>query len=419
MNGVITRIIDLINEAEQHMEFLDWLFGIHKSSVLAGAPVVLYGTGSLGKDLLLTLNKHGVSPVCFCNSDVSKCGGVFRGLPIVSMDKLKQSHKESIIVIATQTYAADVKKNLLNNGFQRDLILWPKDFDMATALFFTPPNQITIDISRMRSPQEWIDVLIKNEDKILQAYNLLADKKSKDLYIAKLATMVSYQNLGLFKKFMSSFSEPIQEFGLVCFKLYGPENYYYFNNDVFSLSEDETYVDVGAHDGDSVSEFVQTCINCKLHYKHIYAFEPDPLYYAALAKSTATYKNVSCHQLGIWSQTETLRFRSSTESAVTGGSSIAPEGDIEIQAVSLDEFLNGEEITFLKMDPPGNIMCEAIKGATGTISKFKPKLAIGAYHSVEAIFEIPLLIHEICADYKMYLRHNSWGIGETDLLAFV
>ncbi len=417
MNEVITRIIDIVNAAPENMQFLDWLFGAHKTSVLAGAPVVLYGTGNLGKDFLLTLNKHGVFPVCFCNSDASKSGWVFCELPVISIDELKQSHKESIIVIATQTYAADVKKYLLNNGFRRDLILWPKDFDMATALFFTPPNQLTMDISRTRSPHDWIDVLVKNEDRLLLAYNLLADRKSKDLYIAKLATMLAYDNIGLFKYFISTFSEPIQEFGLVCFQPYGPENYFYFNNDVFCLSDNETYVDVGAHDGDSVTEFVQTCINRQLDYKHIYAFEPDPHYYAALAKNTAHLTDISCHDLAIWSQTEKLRFQSSLGALVTGSSSIDKHGDIEVEAVSLDGFLNGERITLLKMDPPGNVVCEAIMGAAETIAKFKPKLALGAYHSVEAIFEVPLLLRDVCKDYKMYLRHNSWGIGETDLFA--
>lgn len=419
MNEVIRMIIDIITAAPANSQFLDWLFGSHKTSVLAGAPVVLYGTGNLGKDFLITLNKHGVSPICFCNSDDSKSGSIFCGLPVISVNELKQHHLNSIIVIATQTYAADVKKKLLNIGFMRDLLLWPSDFDMATALFFTPPNQLTIDASRTRSQKEWINILCKNEDEISRAYNILADQKSKDLYIAKLATMVAYQNLCLFKKFMTSFSEPIKEFGLICFQPYGPENYFYFNNDVFSLSEDEVYVDVGAHDGDSVGEFVQACINQKINYKHIYAFEPDPQYYSALTESTGSYKNISCHKLGIWSKTETLRFQSSVKTAVTGSSSINPQGDIEIQTVSLDAFLNGKGISLLKMDPPGNIIYEAIKGATSTIAHFRPKLALGAYHSVEAIFKIPLLIHEICQDYKMYLRHNSWGIGETDLIAVV
>jgi hypothetical protein len=71
------------------------------------------------------------------------------------------------------------------------------------------------------------------------------------------------------------------------------------------------------------------------------------------------------------------------------------------------------------MDPPGNILPESIRGAAGSIAKYQPKLVLGAYHSLEAIFEVPLLVKSICPEYKLYLRHLSWAMGETDLFAVV
>jgi len=419
MNIVIQKIWDIVNKASEKMDFLNWVFGEQISKVLEGTPVVIFGTGNLGRDFLQALNNHDVNPVCFCNSSCETGEQSYQGLPVISIEELRNSHKSSLIVIASQTYAADIKKSLLNNGFHRDQIRWNKDFDLLTALYFAPVNQVTTGISSMFTSDEWIKILIQKQDSVLNGYNLLADQKSKDLFIAKIATMIAHKNLGLYREYMMKYSEAINEFGLICFQPYGAENYFYFNNDVFSLTENEIYMDIGAHDGDSVIEFVQTCLNKKINYKHIYAFEPDPVYFNALLEATKNYENISNHKLGIWSHSENLSFWSSENVRTDGASCIGNDGDIQIETISVDEFLGGKEISLLKMDPPGDIICNAIKGARNTITKHKPKLALGAYHSVEAIFEIPLLVNSICPEYKIYLRHNSWGIGETDLFALV
>lgn len=419
MNNVIKQITDYINSAPANMEVLDWIFGEQKQSALTGAPVVLFGTGHLGKDLLKTLVNHGITPVCFCNSDPTKSGSLYCDLPVISIDDLKALHKSSLIVVATQTHAASVKKHLLDIGFCRERVLWPKDFDMLFGLYFSYANQSVLRALRVRTSQDLINVLTKNQEKISAVHSMLTDKKSKELFIAKLAFLVCNENLGLFKNLMLNFSEPICEFGLIPFPNLGPENYFYFNNDVFSLSQKEVFVDVGAFDGDSVTTFVQACNKHNLEYKHIYAFEPDPRNYQALEKNTADFKNLSLHKVGIWSRPEVLRFESSEKSFSNTASGIAKNGDIEVQVVSLDDFLKGKAASIIKMDPPGNIIPEALMGAKKTISKFKPKLVLNAYNTFEDIFEMPFLINTIWPDYKLYLRHISWTVCETDLFAMV
>jgi FkbM family methyltransferase len=250
-----------------------------------------------------------------------------------------------------------------------------------------------------------------------EAYNLLSDRKSKDLFIAKLALMASNGNWKLFKEFMLPFSEPILEFGFSQRK--DPQIYYYFNNDVFTVSNNEIYVDIGAFDGDTVETFVQACRKSSVDYRHVYAFEPDPRCYQQLLNNAKGYENISCYQLGLWSESKAMRFMSSDKSFISEAGGINESGDIEIQVVSLDEFLRGAEVTLIKMDPVGNVIPDVLKGATGTIREFRPKLAIGAYHSLESIFEIPLQVHKMCSDYKLYLRHNTYHLCDTDLLATI
>ncbi len=421
MNEILKIIVERVNAVNNKSGFLDVIFGSYKREALNGVPVVLFGAGALGEELCSTLRHGGVFPVCFCDNNDSRSGSSYCGIPIVTFDELKKLHKDSLIVIAIQKYSDSIVKQLLENGFCTDLIFC-KDSGAYTNLAFmysmVGTQNLISDYKKQHGSLALIDFVMQNEEKVSEAYHLFADQKSKELFISKLALIASDGNFELFKDFMLSFSEPINEFGF--FKYEGtPEDYYYFNNDVLSLSQNEVYVDVGAYDGDTVETFVQACDKNQVKYKHIYAFEPDPQCYRSLVKNTSAHKNISCHQLGLGSQSGALRFMSSNSAVHDQAGAISQTGDIEIQVVTLDDFIQCDEVSFIKMDPGGNIIPDVIKGAANTIAKYKPKLALGAYHSLEAIFEIPLLVKSICPDYKLYLRHNTFHLSDTALYATV
>ncbi|HYA42287.1 MAG TPA: FkbM family methyltransferase [Syntrophobacteraceae bacterium] len=418
MNTIVKQISERVNAAPPSMRLLDWLFGKEKQDVLAGMPVVLYGTGSLGKELLLALQLKGISPVCFCNSDSTKSGSLYCDLPIISLDELKASHKNSIILIATQSYAATVKKLLLDNGFMRERVKWPKDFDASSSLYFSLQTQMTIQGAVAgKSQDELVDILVENQEMARSVYDTLADQKSKDVLIAKLTFLICNDNISTFRDFMLTYSEPICLFGLTPYSENGPECYFYFTNDVYQIANDEVYVDVGAYDGDSVTAFSQACDSQRIAYKNIYAFEPDPGNFVTLSENVCNLRNVSLNQLGVWSSSTELNFTSSNNTFLAAASAIGIDGDIKIRTVSLDDFLGEEKVTLIKMDPPGNVIPEALNGALRTISKWRPKLVLGAYHSFISVFEIPYLVNSMWPGYKFYLRHNSWGCNETDLYA--
>jgi len=420
MINLLHEISNRIHSAHENMDYLDCVFGnLQKEALSLNIPVILFGAGSLGHELCVALSNHKVHPRYFCDSDESKAGTILCGIPIISFADLKKSHKHSLIIIATKNHSKSVRALLLENGFRDDRLLC-KEPDLKTNLAFLYSISITqIVISELRQQYDnksVLDKLKQDEKNLSKAYNLFADQKSKDLFVSKLAFLASCENLQLFGDFIMSFSEPFSEFGFDNYSA-PSEDYYYFNNDVFSLSPHETYVDVGAFDGDTVQTFIEACEKENVKYKHIFAMEPDPQCYQSLLKNTSTYKNISYHQQGLWSKSQTLQFKSSVNSLHDQAAAISNTGDMEIQVVSLDDFLQGREVTFIKMDPGGNVIPDAIKGASHTIARYKPKLAIGAYHAIESIYEIPLLIHSICPDYRLYLRHNTYHPCDTDLIA--
>ena len=91
------------------------------------------------------------------------------------------------------------------------------------------------------------------------------------------------------------------------------------------------------------------------------------------------------------------------------------------ETISIDDFVQQnqvEKIDFIKLDVEGSE--EAIlKGAINTIKKFKPKLAICAYHKKDDLVVLPKLIKEYVPEYKLYLKHNTIMVNETVIYAIV
>jgi hypothetical protein len=95
-------------------------------------------------------------------------------------------------------------------------------------------------------------------------------------------------------------------------------------------------------------------------------------------------------------------------------------GNITINAIALDDFFNGklehEMPTFIKLDIEGAER-EALLGAKNIIAKYKPKLAICAYHKPEDVYELAETIASIRSDYNFVLRQHENGVLETILYA--
>lgn len=89
-------------------------------------------------------------------------------------------------------------------------------------------------------------------------------------------------------------------------------------------------------------------------------------------------------------------------------SSLTSEPDYnteEIKVVAIDDVLP-EGCTFIKADIE-SYEYKMLLGAAQTIKKFKPRLAVCIYHNAVDFYYIPLLVKELCPDYKLMIRHHS------------
>ena len=90
----------------------------------------------------------------------------------------------------------------------------------------------------------------------------------------------------------------------------------------------------------------------------------------------------------------------------------------QYKTISIDDFIENnkiEKIDFIKMDIEG---CElkALQGAKNTLKRYKPKLAIAAYHKYDDYYEIPEFLNELSIGYKFYFA--NYTLGFTDMVIY-
>lgn len=183
----------------------------------------------------------------------------------------------------------------------------------------------------------------------------------------------------------------------------------YFDKNIIFYDEDEVFVDGGCLNYATAKQFLQKCHSVK----KIYAFEPDE---ESAKRCQEEARKAEAHDFeviekGLYSENTELHFKSMGN----GCSGISDEGECVVKVCAIDYELH-EPVTFIKMDIEGAEL-DALKGASETIRRDHPKLAICVYHKPEDIIEIPQYILELNPEYKLYLRHYSDNAGETVLYA--
>lgn len=232
------------------------------------------------------------------------------------------------------------------------------------------------------------NTIINNIDKCEEVYCMLSDDESKKVFLRLLANRLT----------RSEFYD----------RIYSPGQY--FTQTFICDLGFETYMDVGAYDGDSILNFVKCCPS----YNRIYAFEPNVESFIQLAQNVSELNNIAIMNVGLYNQTGEQFFRNAHygSSHVNGVFS----WDTNLDDCVKQLFLRGDDIeakpTFIKMDIEGSEV-KALEGLQQTIATYHPKLSICAYHLTSDIWEIPLIIRRINNDYKLYLRHHSYGPTET------
>jgi FkbM family methyltransferase len=322
--------------------------------------VVIYGAGNLGRRTLKGLGETGIQTLAFADRNSALWSNTVDGVPVLAPEEaVTRFGDNALFVIAlwhpTRTGGIDsVVRQLENLGCKRAISFVPLYWHYCAR--FLPYYMWDL-------PSRAIAAV----DRIRIAFELFAaHPASQSRFVQQLRLRVH------------------ADFG--CPEAPAAHNAYF--PDLFRPMPNECFVDCGAFDGDTVRTFDKWTNGC---FSKIVAFEPDPINSQALRAFTASQSDlasrIEIRTAATAERAGRIRF------AASGGTdaAISPTGDIEVSCVTLDETLNSQRATFIKMDIEGAEV-SSLRGAQTIIRRDRPILAVCVYHQQDHLWEVPLCI---------------------------
>ena len=317
-------------------------------------PIVLYGMGNGADRIIDILTEMGVAVSGVFASDGFVRHQQFRGFTVCSYSELKEKFNDMIVLLAFGTQLPAVLANIKKIALEQELYV--PDVPVVGENLFT-------------------EQFAKEHRKELErVFELLSDDQSKHVF----KNIIKGKLTGKMEYLVSAESAPGEVW------------------DLLDIKAGSSYMDLGAFVGDTILEFIEKnpC------FGKIIAVEPDSKNYRKCVGNLQKFSNIQILQGCIDEKPGNRRF------LMDGGrkSAALSSGGILVPALTIDGILQGEEISYIKMDVEG-MERSAILGGRETIAKWKPKMMISAYHRTEDLFDLPLLIEKIASGSKIYLRH--------------
>jgi FkbM family methyltransferase len=344
----------------------DELTGVHSDRI------VLFGAGNLGRRTLKGLRELGIEPVCFLDNNQARWGYRVEGVPVLSPgDGAARYGAEATFVITVW--------GALGTDRMASRVAQLQELGCKTVVPFVPlywkhgstflPHY-TLDLPHLVHQQA---------DQVRAAFDLMSDERSQREYIAQ----IRFRLLGDF----DCLPDPVT----------GPM---YFREDLFTLRRDETFVDCGGFNGDSLSLFLEATGD---RLERAIIFEPDPSNFADLQSRVGSLPSDVAQRIVLY-RAATGKVNERVMMEIGGGpSSQIGKGSEEVDSFALDSILEQAPVSLIKMDIEGSEI-DTLEGARRLIQKHAPILTISAYHRQSDLWNIPLLIERLNPDYSFHLR---------------
>ena len=352
--------------------------------------IVICTWGICGKLVYKWCEENHIRVSGIVDNDSKKWGKPVFDIKVESFDSIK-SNSNTYYVIATynQYLYNDIYQQLIHLGIDNLTII---HVSLCENYLFKYRFDYKIYLERYSNPVS----ILENMDLIEKVAGLLNDNQSKEIYYKMLARHYN------------------------CYECTIPEQYCgaenYFDWEFFSYTEHETLIQCGVMDGATIKDFIKLVPN----YNQIIGIEADYNNYMLASRCLNTFSRVDLINKAI---VEDDSIEVAFCSFGTGRSHIESLGDIALEGIRDNDTMGekkeknitvkaikGDNLsvspTFIQMDIEGAEMM-ALKGFERTIISKKPKLAICIYHSIEDFWNIPLYIHKIVPNYKLFVRNGS------------
>ena len=317
--------------------------------------LILFGAGSAGRYALKHLGSAAIA--CFADNDSVKQEQIIGAVPVYSPeDALKAFPDAEWIACAIRhDYAVEIRQQMKEMGVR------------------TKPLWKCLPVQHGLPPLRCMD----------SVYNLCADEESRD----------EWQDQNSFRIRPGEHQQrPPSDIKDIYFP------------DFITHRDDERMLDAGAANGDTVDAFLSRWKS----FEHINAIEPDPQNFAELQNKFFTVPNIYLHQFAVSDHSGSISF------TATGDYSARIDeqhGESTVLCTSLDSCVFLPPPTYMKFDLEGHEL-QALWGARRILKEHNPVLAICAYHESEHFWSIPLLIHALQPEYRLFFRRYAEGSFE-------
>jgi FkbM family methyltransferase len=343
--------------------------------------ILLFGCGLFGKRILKGLRTIGIEPLGFCDNNKNAWHTEKEGLKIYSPEEAAKKFPQAVFMVTIWSDALghpvqEIEKQL--HQYSR--------VDVVSFFFlFWKYPEVFMPYFSIDTP----DKTLLEAAAIKQCFELFKDDESKREFVAQIRWRLKgdYAGLGDPGKYTQ-----------------------YFYDDLFTLNEKEVFVDCGAFDGDTLRNFLKKQEDSFTHY---FALEPDPINFKKMREYTASLPavirdKITLKECAVSDTHKKISF--SSDGSLQ--SSASEKGNIEVDCISIDEDIQSNKVTYVKMDAEG-AEPDIIRGSVITIKNENPIIAISVYHQFDHLWQLPLQVNAISGNYLFYLRPHckaSWDL---------
>ena len=346
-------------------------------------PVVLFGAGDLGVKVLQRLRAAGKDADCFCDNDVKlHSGASVQGCQVLPVSAAANMLRMDAVFVVCIYNGSECYHQLRMLGC---------DNMVSAAVLLRHLGSPSVPMLSV----DYATVLDEQRELVMRGGELWGDAKSRK----------NYQELLDWFSCSSSF----------VLEGHDPVEHCYFPPHLWEPARHEHVIDCGAFDGDSVV-FLADKFGGRL--RSLTAYEPDPWSFKKLlarvqAMPPSLRDKVLPVQAAVGENVQQLRF----SAAGTVGSAVGQNDHDElVDAMCLTIDGKRPPPTYIKMDLEGYEQ-EALRGAAATLREHAPVLAVTTYHRMSDLWQVPLLIHSLQPDYKLYLRRYAEDCWESVVYA--
>ena len=336
-------------------------------------PILIYGMGNGADKLLRILEAKNLTCADFFASDGFVRGHSFHGKRVLSYAEAKEKYGDFLTLVSFATRQKDVLTRLYALADEGSLFL--PDMPVSGDTLFD-----TAFASAHR-------------EELMRARALFEDEVSRKLFDA----IVWYKITGDIRYLRSQHSETDALYALL------------------PCDNVECCMDLGAYRGDTLAEMARYFP----HMKHAVALEPDRKNHARLLRfaENETRFTVSAVCAAAYGCEGSAVFHTSGNRNASLDGASYKHTDEGVPLMPPDKAAEGHRIDYIKYDVEGAER-EALLGSSRILAEDRPSVLLSVYHRSEDLYELPLLLHTLCKNYRFYLRRTeclpAW---ETALIA--